>query len=576
METWSLSMKAPKIACQMTKGFPTWIGTCCQVMLISLGLIVFLALCLYQIELPGLHYDEAREAGVPAMQLLIGQPVETFRGSGIRITERVFPLMVTDYIGALNVYLLLPFFALLGSNVFALRLMPIVFAALTLLLTYLLAQQLFSRRVAVITCLLLAVNPSFIFWSRQGVFVTSITATIAMASLLCWLCWYRRGQARHLYLGVYLFGLGLYAKLLFLWVIVALGATFFVLKGPGLRKSLRLWLTSGRLTCRQLIIALFCFLLGVFPLIMYNAQTGGTFLTLTGNLTSTYYGASNLAFAENLTTRLEQFKVVLNGGHLWYLGGVFTNDLYPFFFVGAGLACIPAALWKAKCGWRRVAFPFLVLAFMVLASCFTVSALWFTHYAILVPFLPMAVAVALDFLVRYVVPSGGAEQKSNSIRQLIPNLVVFLVIAVLVGSDLQVDLSYHQALARSGGYAAHSDASYELARYLQDQGVASPLAMDWGIDAPVQFLTRETVNPIEIFGYEWESDEAFEERLGSFLPNPDNLYIFHSPGETIFHRRQAFDRLLVEMGKVSRVEKVVLDRSGKSIFVLVRVSEGGA
>jgi hypothetical protein len=558
----------------MTEGFPTRIETCCQAMLVVLGLVVFLALCLYQIELPGLHYDEAREAGVPAMQLVRGQPVETFRGSGIRITGRVFPLMVTDYIGALNIYLLLPFFALLGSNVFALRLMPIVFAVLTLLLTYLLAQQLFNRRAAVITCLLLAVNPSLIFWSRQGVFVTSITATIAMASLLCWLRWYRERRARYLYWGTYLFGLGLYAKLLFLWVIVGLGATFFVLKMPNLRKGFRLWAISGRSAYRQLVIALPCFLLGIFPLIIHNVQTKGTFLTLTGNLTSTYYGASNLAFAENLATRLEQLKVVLNGGHLWYLGGVFTNDLYPLLFVGAGLACIPAVLWKARREWRRVAFPFLMLAFMVLASCFTVSALWFTHYAILVPFLPMAIAVALDLLVRHTIPSG-VGQKGNHIRRFIPALMMFLVIAVLTVSDLQVDFSYHQALARSGGYAAHSDASYELARHLQGQGVASPLAMDWGIDATVQFLTLGAVNPIEIFGYEWEPTEAFEERLGSFLPNPDNLYIFHSPGETVFHRRQAFDRMVVEMGKVSRVEEVILDRSGKSIFVLVRVSEGG-
>jgi 4-amino-4-deoxy-L-arabinose transferase-like glycosyltransferase len=559
----------------MTEGFLTRIETGCQAMLIVLGLVVFLALCLYQIELPGLHYDEAREAGVPAMQLLMGQPVETFRGSGIRIMGRVLPLMVTDYIGALNVYLLLPFFALLGSDVFALRLMPIFFAALTLLLTYLLAQQLFNRRVAITTYLLLAVNPSFIFWSRQGVFVTSITATIAVASLLCWLRWYREQQARYLYLGAYLFGLGLYAKLLFLWVIVALGATFFVLKGPSLRKDFRLRIISGKLAYRQLAIALLCFLLGISPLIIYNVQTRGTFLTLTGNLTSTYYGASNLAFAENLATRLEQFKVVLNGGHLWYLGGVFTNEFYPFLFVGAGLACILVVLWKARREWRRVAFPFLMLAFVVLASCFTVSALWFTHYALLVPFLPMAVAVALDLLVRYVIPSGGG-QKGNPIRRLIPGLVTFLVIAVLAISDLQVDLSYHQALARSGGYAAHSDASYELARYLLDQGVASPLAMDWGIDATVQFLTVGAVNPIEVFGYEWEPDEAFEERLGSFLLNPSNLYIFHSPGETVFDRRQAFDRLVVETGKVSRVEEVILDRSGKSVFVLVRVSEGRA
>jgi hypothetical protein len=559
----------------MTERFPTRIETGCQAMLVVLGLVVFLALCLYQIELPGLHYDEAREAGVPAMQLLMGQPVETFRDSGIRSTGKVFPLMVTDYIGALNVYLLLPFFALLGSNVPALRLMPIVFAALTLLLTYLLARQGFNRRVAAMTFLLLAVNPSFIFWSRQGVFVTSITATIAMTSLLCWLRWYRRGQARYLYWGAYLFGLGLYAKLLFLWVIGALGATFFALKVSSLRKGFGLGPLSRRSGYRQLAAALLCFLLGVLPLIIYNVQTKGTFLTLTGNLTSSYYGTFNLAFAENLATRLEQFKVVLNGGHLWYLGGIFTNDLYPFLFVGAGLACIPVVLWKARREWRRVAFPFLMLAFMVLASCFTVSALWLTHYAILVPFLPLAVAVAVDLLARYIIPSG-VGQKGHPIGRFIPDLVMFLVIVVLAVGDLRTDLSYHQALTRSGGYAAHSDAGYELARYLQGQGVASPLAMDWGIDAPVQFLTRGAVNPIEIFGYGWESDEAFEERLVRFLPDPDNLYIFHSPGETIFHRRQAFDRLVVEAGKVSRVEKVILDRSGKSIFVLVRVSDGEA
>ena len=34
------------------------------------GLAVFSALAAYQLDLPGLHYDEAKEAGVNAMQLL--------------------------------------------------------------------------------------------------------------------------------------------------------------------------------------------------------------------------------------------------------------------------------------------------------------------------------------------------------------------------------------------------------------------------------------------------------------------------------------------------------------------------
>ena len=41
-------------------------------------LIVYAILSLYQLDLPGLHYDEAFEA-VPALQLLLDQPVSTFR-----------------------------------------------------------------------------------------------------------------------------------------------------------------------------------------------------------------------------------------------------------------------------------------------------------------------------------------------------------------------------------------------------------------------------------------------------------------------------------------------------------------
>jgi 4-amino-4-deoxy-L-arabinose transferase-like glycosyltransferase len=525
------------------------------------------------VDLPGLHYDEAKEAGVPAMQWVTGQPVETFRSSGIRIAGKVFPIMVTDYIGALNVYLLLPAFALLGSTVFALRLVPVLFAALTLLLTYWLARELFGRRVAILTALLLAVNPSFIFWSRQGVFVTSITATIAVASLLCWLHWHRERRAGYLYGGAFLFGFGLYVKLLFLWVVVALVATVLLFRLPSLRKGIRLRRALHRLQVRHWIVALVFFLLGILPLIIYNIQTEGTLRTLIDNLTSTYYGGSNLAFAENLATRLEQFKVVLNGGHLWYLGGIYANDLYPLFFIGAGLISVLLVVLKARREWRRVTFPFLMLFFVLLASCFTVSDLWFTHYSILVPFLPMAIVVTLDLLARYAVPAV-AGQEGNEVNQLwrfVPGVVIVLVVVVLGAKDLQVDLDYHRALTRSGGYAAHSDASYELARSLQARGVSSPLAMDWGIDATVQFLTSGMVNPIEIFGYEWEAGQAFNERLASFLPNPDSVYIFHSEEETVFRRRAAFDDQVAAVGKASRVEEEIYDRSGRLMFVLLKV-----
>ena len=43
------------------------------------ALLLYLALACYQLGLPGLHYDEAKEAGLNAMQLLTGAPVTRVR-----------------------------------------------------------------------------------------------------------------------------------------------------------------------------------------------------------------------------------------------------------------------------------------------------------------------------------------------------------------------------------------------------------------------------------------------------------------------------------------------------------------
>ncbi len=93
--------------------------------------IIYLALSLYQINLPGLHYDEAFEA-VPALQLLRGQPVPAFRNSGLLINGQLFPWMTQDYIGAVNTYLAIPFIAALGPTPAALRVMSILVGLATL------------------------------------------------------------------------------------------------------------------------------------------------------------------------------------------------------------------------------------------------------------------------------------------------------------------------------------------------------------------------------------------------------------------------------------------------------------
>ena len=161
----------------------SWRRCCC----------LFLALAAYQLHLPGLHYDEAKEAGLNAMQLVTCQPVTAFREATVQVGPWRLPLMVQDYIGALNVLLALPFLALGGDTVVALRWLPLLIAALTLVLAWRLARRLGGPAAAAATALLLAVNPSFIFWSRQGIFVTNLTALLFMASLLTGLRWWQSG-----------------------------------------------------------------------------------------------------------------------------------------------------------------------------------------------------------------------------------------------------------------------------------------------------------------------------------------------------------------------------------------------
>jgi 4-amino-4-deoxy-L-arabinose transferase-like glycosyltransferase len=534
-----------------------------ELIFLSGALLIFLALTMYQLWLPGPHYDEAVEL-LPALQLLQGRAVHPFRDAGLTLFGRTFPLMTQDYIGALNTYLALPFLLLLGVNVHALRLMPVLCSALALLLLYRLAAELYGRRAGLMAVSLLAVNPSFIFWSRQGVFVTSLTAPIALGAAWCWLRWWRTGRLRRACLGAFLCGLGLYAKFLFLWIIFALIVSFLLLQGGrwllGARKGERPGMLAVNLPAATWPLAALSFLLGLAPLALYNVQTGGTISSITGNLATSYYGTNNLAFFGNLQTRLGQFVTLLDGGHFWYLGGVFQDRLLPLAFA-LSLVALPLLGFKLGTAWlRRAAFPFLVTGAVIVASCATVSALWVTHYAILIPWPLLAIAAVFD----------GAWEWLRGRRA---GWLIGLLALAVIGGELRSDVRYHKALAQSGGLAAHSAASYELAEYLDRRGYVAPLAMDWGIAAQVEYLTAGRVRPIEIFGYGWEADPAFESRLALFLESPDSVYIFHSPPETVFPRREAFDGLVREAGKRTQTEAVFSQRNGQALYLVVRVTD---
>jgi hypothetical protein len=523
----------------------------------AVALILFTGMAAYQLALPGLHYDEAFEA-VPAMQLLLNQPVTSFRDNGIQLGGRLFPLMTQDYIGAINTYAAIPFFLLLGINSISLRIMAIIIGLLTLLLTLWLADLLYGPLVAALAVLLLAVNPTFVFWSRQGVFVTSVTAAIGLGVALMWLYWWRTGSRRYAIAGAFLVGLGLYAKFLFLWLIVALGLAVVLLNVHRWRAF------SRRLLQAPLGWSVLALGLGCTPLFVYNLQTGGTLRSVGDNLTTSYYGTSNLAFFPNLLERLRQFAAVLSGGHFWYLGDTYANWLSLFVFLAAlGVTLAVLVIGKSRDEARRALFPFLVVGGVIVASCATVSALWVTHFAILVPWPALAVAAAIGLLI---------HRREFRVTLSGANLVLILA-SIAVGAswllDVAVDVRYHQALSISGGLGTHSDAVENLARWLvADERRGAPVvAMDWGITAPSAFLTLGEVTPVEAFGYDWETDADFAARLEQFIENePAGIYLWRAPDEIIFDRGADFRQLYEARGLEEDILEAFYERSGRPVL----------
>ena len=540
-----------------------------------LAILPFLALSGHQLSLPGLHYDEAKEAGLNALQLLRHLPVEAFRGAGVRVGDVLLPFMVQEYIGALNVYLALPFLALGGPTVGALRLLSVLIGAATLLLLYRLALDMAcGRSLAFAATLLLAVNPSYIFWSRQGIFVTNVTALLFVASLLAARRWWRTGRPSALYALALLWGLGLWAKLLFAWAVGAMLGWGLVAWATCRKRGMAC--PERRIGLRQGITAGAFLMVGLAPLLLFNLRTGGTVASVLKNLGTSYYGVRNAALADNLAERLRQAVTLLRGDHLWYLGGAAANLAAPWLAGGLVIMALVLMTWgwakglasrrekgegEEKVGLPPLLSVLFLLGLMIVQSSFTVSGLFVTHYALLLPLFPLGAALAAEAIRR----RGG--------RAL--GIVALVALVAWGWGDLRATLAYHRILARTGGHSAHADAVYALARYLDERGYSAPLALDWGFSAPIAYLTAGRVHPLEVFGYERldAPDDAFAARLRPFLAHPAHVYLFHAPEDTVFRgRREALERMAQEMGLKIEEEQIITERSGRPLFIVARAS----
>jgi hypothetical protein len=522
---------------------------------LALILGAYFSLAGQQLDLPGLHNDEAQEAGLPALQIASGAPVSAFRNVGIG--PRHFPLMVQDYIGALHVYISVPFIAAFGPSTFSVRLPTLLIGAITLLLTFGFTRSGWGSPVALLSTILLAVHPSFIFWSRQGTLVASVTLAIAMALLWAATRWSKHGNARTALAAGLLAGAGVYSKIVFVWILGGMAGAALLLNLTHLiRARAPAW--PRRPALASTLAATGGFAVGVTPLLAFHALSRGVALTLAGEMFST--GAAGWG---QLWGRLDHFAAVLTAqNHFWYLGSSPGNPLWLWAFGLAALAIMVQATRRAAHARRGLALVLLPATGVLLVPLTPTPAGLFPHHlALFTPLWTTVVAV-------------GAAAAAHLARQHRAALfAIAFGLTALVSGDVTADLHMHRALAKGGGEGPHSAAIYVLAERLQSLQPAHTVALDWGIAPQVRYLTVERITPSEVFGYGHAADAGFGARLQPFFQQPGTVFVLHTPEETIFQRRTEFTEIAAKGGYALQKIGVVRKHSGVPMFELFVVNK---
>jgi 4-amino-4-deoxy-L-arabinose transferase-like glycosyltransferase len=508
-------------------------------MLVALALLLYLALALYQLDLPGLNYDETLDA-VPAMQVVQHQRVDSF--ATLKLGGRSWPLMTMPYVGVTTTNLLMPVFALFGASVATVRGTAVLIGLISLLLSFGFLREIFDRRVAALSILLLAVNPSFVFWSRMGAWVQLVLFPITILALWFLFRWYRRRQPAYLVLAAFMLGMGMGTHIQFFWMWVALSLAWLVLSpwvgaGRGWRRWTWPW---SRTKPGVWLLSLAALLLGTTPLLIYNVRTQGTFEYALDSVAAQEMGrvpglqgagaAAVQILRDALAMALRTFETLLNGD--WFgskLGGPYHNPIA----VGAfGLALIVifvlALRRKLTYRWKRIAFLLVLLVSIVLQSVIVTSA-ESTHHLLIVWPIPQAlVSVAVFCLVDTLSPASRARRKTCL-------AVLGAAAVILVGAELLTTCRYHRVVTRTGGVGLFSDAIYTLAADLEKPGAPQPIAMDWGFRRNLQLLTRNRVDAAEWFTYTPPEESEYVGYVQDLIShNPDVLYLFHVPKYTAF------------------------------------------
>ena len=230
------------------------------------GLLLF-ALCSFPwLALPGPYQDELYF--IPVLEPFdFESPLYSWTVAGTEL-----PMMIVSYAGALKALLMKVAFALCPPTVATVRGSALLLGMGTLCFTLVFLRRYYSSTVAVAATLLLATDPSFIHTIRIDWGPVALMQFLKMAGFALISGWLVSGRLALWIAGMFTFGLALWDKATFVWILLPLALCVLALFP---RETLQ------RFSYRVAAIGVIAFLVGSLPFWMFNLNKEGQ--TASGN-----------------------------------------------------------------------------------------------------------------------------------------------------------------------------------------------------------------------------------------------------------------------------------------------------
>jgi hypothetical protein len=467
--------------------------------------------------------------------------------------------MILPYVGALKAWLYWPILQYLDLDLVSLRLPLLLTGAVTVWLTFVLLEKISGRRAAIIGALLLATDAVFVITTTYDFGPIVLLHCFLLAGLLLLLRFERTRSLGSLSVAFFLFGLALWHKALFIWMLDGLAIAGF----SALHRRILPLISPARVAVAFLSLGI-----GASPLIYYNVVRDG----------ATLHTSSMMSGNAPLTQKVILLRKTLDGSAMF---GWLTEEETP------GTVPPPRHFWEPYTLRldRVIGFPSSNgTLFAFTAACCLVPWLWFTPQRLPAVFTLVYLAVTWGQML--IVPNTGAtlhhvillwpfphiliaitaSEVSRRFRKYGAKLIACTVVSLLV-SNLMLINRYYADLILNGTTVIWTDAVIPLHKYIDSRHQPHVITVDWGYATTLCLLGDGDLHLDNISYTLLGPSEKEVAWIRDLMDDPQSLFIDHpSNGTQFFAARQNLASIAAKAGRRREVQEIILDRNRRPRF----------